>query len=232
VSQVDLRHRSARASIHDIPDNPQSLAELIWACSHGGDHAAWREFVARLQPVVAATAIKAVRQFNCLSPELVDDLIQETYVRILQTEALTMFRSEEPNSIYGFIQAIAISVVQDHFRAKNARKRGGDIRHVPLDAVPSGDFLSSSDIERQILIREIEEILEELAPLPRDQAIFWFHHRQGMTAKEIALLPAIGLSAKGVESVLQRLTPEVRRLVSSVKRSTLTEKGIGRPNPS
>jgi RNA polymerase sigma-70 factor (ECF subfamily) len=168
-----------------------------------------------------------MRPFNCLSPELVDDLIQETYVRVLHTEALTKFHSEEPDSIYGFIQAIAYSVAQDHFRAKNARKRGGDLRRVSLDVEPSDDFLSSSGIERQVLMREIGEILEKVAPLPRDRAIFWLHHRQGMTAKEIALLPAIGLTAKGVESVLYRLTSEVRLGVGA-----MAEKGIGRRNPS
>ena len=214
-------------SIRGIPDNPQPIAEIIFACARGGDVAAWREFIHRVQPVVAATVIKAVRPFNCFSPELVDDLIQETYVRVLHTEALARFRSEEPDSIYGFIQTIAYSVAQDHFRAKNARKRGGDLRRVSLDVEPSDDFLNSSGIERQVLMREIREILEKVAPLPRDRAIFWFHHRQGMTAKEIALLPAIGLTAKGVESVLYRMTSDVRLAMGAA-----VEKGMGRPNSS
>jgi hypothetical protein len=40
--------------------------------------------------------------------------------------------------------------------------------------------------------------------------IFWLHYRQGMTAKEIAGLAYLGLSEKGVESVLFRLVRLVR----------------------
>jgi hypothetical protein len=36
-------------------------------------------------------------------------------------------------------------------------------------------------------------------------AIFWFFYEQGYTAKEIAMLPNIGLTVKGVEAVLLRL---------------------------
>lgn len=40
--------------------------------------------------------------------------------------------------------------------------------------------------------------------------IFWLYFRQGMSTKEIASLPAIGLSAKGVGSVIERLKRSIR----------------------
>jgi len=46
--------------------------------------------------------------------------------------------------------------------------------------------------------------------LQRDRTIFWLYYRQGLTAKEIGALPSIGLSLKGVESTLHRLTQLVR----------------------
>ena len=44
----------------------------------------------------------------------------------------------------------------------------------------------------------------------RDRAIFWLYYRQGLTAEEIAGLPAVTLSAKGVESVLRRVAQWLR----------------------
>jgi hypothetical protein len=41
-------------------------------------------------------------------------------------------------------------------------------------------------------------------------AIFWFFYEQGYTAKEISFLPEIGLTVKGVEAVLLRLTRYLR----------------------
>jgi hypothetical protein len=61
---------------------------------------------------------------------------------------------------------------------------------------------------------EIQRILEkELAHEPnfgRDIAIFWFYYRWGLTAKEISEILSMGLTVKGVESVLLRLTRLVR----------------------
>ena len=45
----------------------------------------------------------------------------------------------------------------------------------------------------------------------RDRTIFWLYYRQGLTTKAIATLPAIGLTIKGVESTLGRLTKMVRK---------------------
>jgi hypothetical protein len=40
--------------------------------------------------------------------------------------------------------------------------------------------------------------------------IFWLYFRQGMSTKEIASLPTIGLGAKGVGSVIGRLKHAIR----------------------
>lgn len=43
--------------------------------------------------------------------------------------------------------------------------------------------------------------------------IFWLYFRQGMSAKEIASLPTIGLGAKGVGSVIERLKHAIREQI-------------------
>ena len=54
----------------------------------------------------------------------------------------------------------------------------------------------------------------------RDKQVFWFYFRYGMTAKAIAAIPAIGLSQKGVESL-------IFRLVDLLKEKLAVSKGIG-----
>jgi DNA-binding transcriptional regulator LsrR (DeoR family) len=46
--------------------------------------------------------------------------------------------------------------------------------------------------------------------------IFWLYFRQGMSTKEISSLPSIGLSAKGVGSVIERLKHGIREQILGI----------------
>jgi DNA-directed RNA polymerase specialized sigma subunit len=62
-------------------------------------------------------------------------------------------------------------------------------------------------------LKEIDEHLRHCATGPdqdRDRMIFWLYFRQGMSTKEIASLPGVGLSTKGVGSVIERLKHSIR----------------------
>ena len=72
----------------------------------------------------------------------------------------------------------------------------------------------NSSVENDILVRELEEIVGEVAEEDRDRLIFELYYRQGFTTRKIAAIPAIGLSQKGVESCLHRLTERLRKRVS------------------
>jgi hypothetical protein len=75
-------------------------------------------------------------------------------------------------------------------------------------------------IEREILLKQIDRCLEVCSQGPeqeRDRLIFWLHYQHGMSAKAIAGLPAVGLTAKGVESALLRLTRIVREHVVDLR---------------
>ena len=54
-------------------------------------------------------------------------------------------------------------------------------------------------------------------PLQRNREIFWLHYRAGLSARAIADLPEIGLTAKGVESVIMRVTKELRERLAEPK---------------
>jgi RNA polymerase sigma-70 factor, ECF subfamily len=171
----------------------------------------WREFVRRTQPLIASVIINTVRRWKTPPPSLVDDLVQETYVKLFANDkkALRATRNEYENTIFGYLRVIASNVVRDHFRQPVNK---ADEIELSDAVVPPGP----RDRERLEFLhkkKEIKGILETIASSPtyeRDVAIFWFFYEQGYTAKEISLLPAVGLTVKGVEAVLFRLARHVR----------------------
>ena len=189
-----------------------SIEELIRACVDKGNAAYWEEFVRRTHGVIAGTVVRTARRFGEATNDLVADLVQDTYLRICENDSRVLrdFRAEFPEAIFGLMKTIAFSVVQDHFRAGFAHKRGSGRPEQPVDTLTEG-FLASdhgpADTEKQILLREIDEFLGESE---HDRRIFWLYYRHGLTSKAIAELKGIGLTQKGVQSTIHRLTVRVR----------------------
>jgi RNA polymerase sigma-70 factor, ECF subfamily len=192
--------------------------ELLQLCLQSGDQATWLEFVRRFQPLITCVIIKSIRRWTNPEPALVDDLVQDTYLKLCANNfrALREFDCQHEHALFGFLKVVASNLVQDHFRSSYSQKRGSGKEEEELDQIqivaPSSSSFSES-ADRNILIREIKQCLETHAAEPnftRDYAIFWLYYQQGLTAKAISELPTIGLSVKGVESTLLRLTRLVK----------------------
>ena len=202
-----------------------SSEELIRTCVATGNAGAWEEFVRRFRAVIASTVLRTARRFGDCTPQLIDDLIQDTYLKICANRCrmLRDFRPDTPNAIFGLLKTVAFSVTQDHFRGGLAAKRRGALQESPLDryienTVAGGEGLP--DVEREILIHQIDAQLTagaEPVTGPRDRQIFWLYYRHGMTTRAIAGIPGIGLTQKGVESAIQRLTNHVRSAITGWK---------------
>src|SRR5580658_4903878 len=84
---------------------PLSSEELIRACLKAGDTAAWEEFVRRFRPVIAGTVLRTARRFGANEPQLTDDLIQDTYLKICANRCriLREFEPENPDAIFGLL---------------------------------------------------------------------------------------------------------------------------------
>ena len=83
-------------------------------------------------------------------------------------------------------------------------------------------------MERGVLLKEIDRCLETCLEGPdqeRDRLIFWLYYQQGLSANAIAALPTVGLTAKGVESSIFRLTRLVREQIVGGRSSTSTQPG-------
>jgi RNA polymerase sigma-70 factor (ECF subfamily) len=217
-----------------------SAEELIRACAELNDGAAWEEFVGRFRRPINLSIIRTAEQWGQAPQEVVDDLAQETYLKLCadNCELLLEFAAQHPEAISGYIKTIAVNVAHDHFKALHSQKRGsGEVGQFPEASEPKAAIESSQGqvaIEREVLFNQISECVETCSAGPdqqRDCLIFWLYYQQGMSAKAIAALPTVGLTAKGVESAIFRLTRMVREKIvgwreNQIVESATEEKGL------
>ncbi len=190
------------------------LRVLIPACAEGRTRH-WEELVRRLQPVIASTVYHATRRFSNKSDDLVDDLVQETFLRLCADgcRVLREFEAADGEAIFALVRTVAFNTTMDYFRGELALKRGAGQAELPIDAYTENvipDTGEADQTERRVLMQEIDAHLAHCAVRAQDRRIFWLHYRHGMGARSIAGVAGAGLSQKGVESVLRRLTEEVK----------------------
>jgi RNA polymerase sigma-70 factor, ECF subfamily len=200
--------------------------QLIRACAESNDGAAWEEFVSRFHRAISLSVIRTAYQWGEIPQRVVDDLVQETYLKLCadRCRLLRDFAIEHPEAVAGYIKTIAVNVAHDHFKSLHSQKRGsGETAQLLEDVDPqaqSGSLGSQKAMEREVLLKEIDHCLGTCSEGPdqeRDRLIFWLYYQQGMSAKAIAALPTVGLTAKGVESAISRLTRLVREQLAGLR---------------
>lgn len=217
-----------------------STTELILACADSNDGAAWEEFVARFRRPVCLSILRTASKWGAIPHQVADDLAQETYLKLCadRCRLLKALALKNPDAVEAYIKSVAINLAHDHFKSQYAQKRGaGAVMQFPEESgqpIEGDESRAQQHVERAILMREIGDCLQASCEGPdreRDLLIFWLYYRQGLTAKAIAALPTVGLSVKGVESAVLRLTRLVRERLSSLRTPTsalaVREKGIG-----
>jgi RNA polymerase sigma factor (sigma-70 family) len=195
--------------------------ELAHNCLRSGDQAAWTEFVRRFQPLIASVIIRIARQWGVTSSQVVDDLVQETFLKLCADRDVFIrnFRPVREGAVFGYIKVFTANLVHDHFKVAHSQKRGGMATPAPIDGEDGAQSSSTAEhLERAILLKEIDACLRGFSVGPtsaRDRKIFWLYYRVGLTADAIAMLPKIGLTTKGVESTLRRLAGQVREKLAT-----------------
>jgi RNA polymerase sigma factor (sigma-70 family) len=188
-----------------------SIRDLLQLCLSSDEQEQWGEFVRRTQPLIASVIINTVRRWKTPAPSLVDDLIQDTYVKLFANDkkALRAIKNEYENTIFGYLKVIASNVVRDHFRQPVNKADEIELSDAALPPRPQ-DRERLEFLHKKEEIKGILETLSASETYHRDVAIFWLFYEQGYTAKEISLLPSFGLTVKGVEAVLFRLARHAR----------------------
>src|SRR5580692_6275499 len=197
-----------------------TVEELIRSCAESHDGAAWEEFVSRFHRPISLSLKRTACQWGKDPAQFVDDLLQETYLKLCADKCrlLLEFAERHPDgAVLGYIKTIAINVAHDHFKSLHSQKRGAgetDQLHEDFDPVAqSGSFGGPEAMEREVFLKQVHEQLQNCAAgsnQERDCLIFWFYYLQGMSAKAIAALATVKLTAKGVEAVIYRLTRCIR----------------------
>ena len=175
----------------------------------------WVEFWHRFQPLIARTVWRRIARYTrWVDPGRVDDLVQDTFLKILKDDckALRHFEFRHENALPSLLKVITAHVVEDDIRKKNSDKEGGGQTPEDIDNLlqpPSDRSSSAASIFNNLRMSEIENCLQRRKGEPnfdRDCKMFWLYFRTGFTALEISQLPDIGLNnVKGVESALLRL---------------------------
>ena len=179
----------------------------------------------RFQPLIASSIARVVRRYGAPSPALIDDLIQDTYLRLCKDNCrnLREFRAQHDDAIFGYLKVIATSVALDHFRARTTRKRRGEM---PNDGSGIEASISSNSIEQSTLILELEAHVAANES-ERDRTIFALYYRQGFTSRDIASIPGLGLTQKGVEASIYRMTQALRTAIHQMKKGPASPSTLG-----
>ncbi len=214
----------------------RSAVALVKDCGLSTDPAAWTEFVDAFNRRIVAAVIRERRQRGLSSEptaaDAVSDLVQDVYLRLLANDrrALRDFRGETELSVYAYLARIVRAAVGDRTRRDSSQKRHAQT--VPLDAgvdgegsTPLSELLAASEVsspELQMRERAVPGRLRALlagggVPNPeRDALVFELHVLEGLSAREIAGIPALDLSLSAVEGVLRRTRERLRERLGNV----------------
>jgi RNA polymerase sigma-70 factor (ECF subfamily) len=167
------------------------------------------------------------------SPAAVDDIVQDIFLKLCEQDRriLREFKPRGEDSFFGLLRTVAASVANDYFRRLYSVKRGGKVLTMPMPDeegyTPADGSHPAARMQQAALLAQLDSKLLSAPDVigERDRALFWLYYSQGYTAEEIARLTAIGLTAKGVESALRRVTVWLRSEVEGPHSGAKTEFG-------
>jgi RNA polymerase sigma-70 factor (ECF subfamily) len=202
--------------------------QLARQCAYSTHAPEWEQFVRLVTPVVALTARRVSMLWNEPSNSAVGEIVQDVFLKLCEDDRriLREFEDRGNNSFLKLLRMITASVATDYFRRTRAEKRGGLKGAVPLESSLIEEDLSDGHatwaVEWPALLAQLDGLLRLYpdAVSPRDRRLFWLYYRHGLTANAIARIPAMELSAKGVESALLRLVRLLRKTIENGKPET------------
>jgi RNA polymerase sigma-70 factor, ECF subfamily len=165
-------------------------------------------FFRLVRPLFQKVASKIAKQYSAESD--VEDIVQEVSMHVV-TDAAGLATKLPKDKALAYFAVVAANSARDWFRAKGAKKRGRDkTTYLNEDTFcPNGERLSPQ--ERRLLL---DQIVRSLPETSREKAVFQLYFQQGYSAREIAAIPFLILTTKGVESMILRLTRQLREKLS------------------
>lgn len=191
--------------------------ELVRGCAEHPCGEAWQEFTRRFNRLIAGVVIRCCHEWQDTRAEVIEDLVQQTYLKLCANDygVLKRYQPRHENSFRAYLKVVSANVAYDHFRKEHPI----DDRTEELNE--STKLADGNSPENEIFFNQVDKILRLRGNGPQEQkerAIFWLYYRHGMTSKAIASIPAMGLTVKGVESCILRLTVYVKQVLLKRKR--------------
>jgi RNA polymerase sigma-70 factor (ECF subfamily) len=148
-----------------------------------------------------AATLKAYLRLKSGSAALADDLVQETYLRLLRRHLPELNAAQ----LKAYLYKTAHSVCADHFRAhrQEARWRRGGARVTDAelgDGADASERQGESTFDALALPVDMQRVLDTLKP--RQRSLLWLAYVEGFNHDEIA--EVMGLRVASVKVLLSR----------------------------
>ncbi len=131
-------------------------------------------------------------------PSRADDILQDTYLRLLRARTAP----RDPQEIRAWLYRIASNLVVDHFR-RAKRERAAAAERGPIDDATGG---------RDVALRiDMERVFGQLRP--EERVMMWLAYVEGSGHREIA--EAVGVKEKSVRVLLFRARKRLAALLKA-----------------
>jgi RNA polymerase sigma factor (sigma-70 family) len=198
-----------------------SSADLLRECGRKlTDAALWQTFQDRFHRQITAYVIRTIWMLHGKTdPDLICDLVQEVYLRILQNSGrnLAAFRGETDFSVFAFLGRTAMNVVSDYYRSQQADKRQS-AEIISLEDARRDEQRSNSaddaDLTALLSWIDVKRLIEsdpDRRNAARNVLIFKLHYLEGFTAGEISQYPGFDLTDRSIEMILNNLRTQLRK---------------------
>lgn len=159
------------------------------------------------------TVVRVAHRFGVNTTDDIDDALQEACLKLsAKARSGKIPEQLDEDHLEAYLKACVANAAHDYFRKRRAVRRDL-LSAVPMhETVSSADRSACADLDREVLIQEIEQMI---GGSQRDRTAFLMYYKHGWTAKEISTIPSIGLTPKGVESLLQRMITALRNRVKT-----------------
>jgi RNA polymerase sigma factor (sigma-70 family) len=191
---ADLAELLPEKASQTIQQEQPSKSSEIWSEQS-------QEIFRRLHPLITRTVVMIARQRNSFSTELIDDFIQEIYVRLFAALKAERIPNEK---IPGLITMLAESIVPNRLQAA---QRGTHVFGSQLSqesAKTSQNEQTERDLVRNAILDELQ------AKLSSRERVVLKLYLQGFTPKEISESQEINLSEEAVRILLHRMSTMAR----------------------
>ncbi len=186
---------------------------LLQACLEG-QSGAWDEFVRRFSKLVYWSIGRVLKDSSYAGrQDLIDDLFQDVFRKILEKKPLSGLRDSE--GLKKYLVVLSTHTTLDRIKASSRAARQTDsLEDFSELAIPAEGPDPLEAVQMEDRRGAVAEVLASLKP--RERACLEFFVWEGMGHREIGLL--VGLETEAVSSVIKRAKNRVRE--------KLLEKGI------